>query len=630
MLIFLTTFLLALTGCQNGKKFESSESMISELIGTYAASDEHIGEYIIINDENIIKFNIDNIFPQINDEQFFKGNFHEENWNTFDLNALLSKQYVKVVTEPISTDVKNSSLSGLWIDKNGVLYSQKKKGYPLKKVLSECHYPTDEMKEKFEEYSKYLQDYERSLIIKEAENDFSDKQKSLDAVLSSATNVTSSKMESTASAKTIAECAFDSLHKVLKYPRTAELLKYSSEPLKDSYGRVLTGIVVKYQNGLGNYITNDIWVVLQSCSSSGKYTYKSGNHYVIQKSNYDDKLTQAVLMTANDWDKDPNYDTTKETPYLEAIQIAKDGNYESAIKKLETLNDYKKSESLINACKNYMYAEKYKKAVNLFAEEKYSEASVELSALMNNTDSAYWSDKATRVIFLCNIRNNTLPKDDVLPPKENIPNSENENNAENSSNTSSNSNTDNNNNFNHNNSNTNSSKNENNGSTSNSSNNGDNTTTSPCANGHKWIDATCSSPATCSVCRKTSGQPLGHDLYITKCTRCDYTDFSRLAKSYSDGAVTAYDSKTGEDYTVTNVKLSNSGIFSFHFNGKQYSLSVVQTNKKEGTSDLVVFDCYLDGKREPDTTFYIAPDYLNPRLEWERLDGCDLYIYVDV
>lgn len=152
----------------------------------------------------------------------------------------------------------------------------------------------------------------------------------------------------------------------------------------------------------------------------------------------------------------------------------------------------------------------------------------------------------------------------------------------------------------------------------------------PCANGHKWIDATCSSPATCSVCGKTSGQPLGHDLYITKCTRCDHTDFSRLAKSYSDGAVTAYDSKTGEDYTVTNVKLSNSGIFSFHFNGKQYSLSVVQTNKKEGTSDLVVFDCYLDGKREPDATFYIAPDYLNPRLEWTHLDGCDLYIYVDV
>lgn len=158
----------------------------------------------------------------------------------------------------------------------------------------------------------------------------------------------------------------------------------------------------------------------------------------------------------------------------------------------------------------------------------------------------------------------------------------------------------------------------------------DNENKDPCANGHKWVEATCSSPETCSVCGKTSGKPLGHDLYITKCTRCDYTDFSRLAKSYSDEAVTAYDSKTGEDYTVTNVKLSNSGIFSFNFNGKQYALSVVQTDKQEGTSGLVVFDCYIDGKIEPDATFYIAPDYLNPRLEWEHLDGCNLYIYVDV
>lgn len=170
----------------------------------------------------------------------------------------------------------------------------------------------------------------------------------------------------------------------------------------------------------------------------------------------------------------------------------------------------------------------------------------------------------------------------------------------------------------------------NSGNTSNSSNIEDNTEKDPCANGHKWVEATCSSPETCSVCGKTSGQPLGHDLYITKCTRCDYTDFSRLAKSYSDEAVTAYDSKTGEDYTVTNVKLSNSGIFSFNFNGKQYALSVVQTDKQEGTSGLVVFDCYIDGKIEPDATFYIAPDYLNPRLEWEHLDGCNLYIYVDV
>lgn len=117
-------------------------------------------------------------------------------------------------------------------------------------------------------------------------------------------------------------------------------------------------------------------------------------------------------------------------------------------------------------------------------------------------------------------------------------------------------------------------------------------------------------------------------MYITKCTRCGYTDFSSLARSYSDAAITAYDLTSGEDYTVTNVKLSNSGVFSFTFNGKSYYLSVVQTDKKV-TSGLAVFDCYIDGKREPDAIFYIAPDYLNPRLEWRDVDGCNLYIYVD-
>lgn len=43
----------------------------------------------------------------------------------------------------------------------------------------------------------------------------------------------------------------------------------------------------------------------------------------------------------NNWDEDPNSDSAKETPYLEAIQLAKDGKYESAIKKLEKLDGYK-------------------------------------------------------------------------------------------------------------------------------------------------------------------------------------------------------------------------------------------------------------------------------------------------
>ena len=48
----------------------------------------------------------------------------------------------------------------------------------------------------------------------------------------------------------------------------------------------------------------------------------------------------------SNWDEDPNSDSAKETPYLEAIQLAKDGKYESAIKKLEKLDGYKKSNEI--------------------------------------------------------------------------------------------------------------------------------------------------------------------------------------------------------------------------------------------------------------------------------------------
>lgn len=42
---------------------------------------------------------------------------------------------------------------------------------------------------------------------------------------------------------------------------------------------------------------------------------------------------------------------------------------------------------------------------------------------------------------------------------------------------------------------------------------------------HQWVDATCTSPKKCSVCGTTNGKPLGHNVSasnsgIPKCTRC--------------------------------------------------------------------------------------------------------------
>lgn len=141
------------------------------------------------------------------------------------------------------------------------------------------------------------------------------------------------------------------------------------------------------------------------------------------------------------------------------------------------------------------------------------------------------------------------------------------------------------------------------------------------AAGHSWVPATCTKPATCSVCNITSGEPTGHDVFVTKCRNCDYTDFSRFAKTYTD--VTAYDAKTGEHYDVQNVSISSSGVLSFSFHGQEYSLALVQTNR--GDSWLVVFDCYSNGELVSDATVEIDTSYYYPRLSWKDLDGCYLY-----
>ena len=157
-IVAVLVLLSALSGCQTGKKFDSPESMISEMIGTYSGSDEHSGERIVIDGINVTKFNIDHMFPEITDDNFFWENFPNENWETFDINALLGKTYIDITTASISANIKDSTISGLWVKKDGVLFSSQK-GYPLNKISSDSSYPTAEMLEKFEGYLQYLKEY---------------------------------------------------------------------------------------------------------------------------------------------------------------------------------------------------------------------------------------------------------------------------------------------------------------------------------------------------------------------------------------------------------------------------------------------------------------------------------------
>ena len=39
------------------------------------------------------------------------------------------------------------------------------------------------------------------------------------------------------------------------------------------------------------------------------------------------------------------------------------------------------------------------------------------------------------------------------------------------------------------------------------------------------------------------------------------------------------------------------------------------------------FDCYIDGKKEPDALVEVDTDYHIPRLEWNYLDGYNFYVF---
>lgn len=407
---------LMFTSCSNGKKFDSPEEMISELAGTYEGTGEHSGERVVITNDSIIKFNINNIYKTPKEQSFFEENYGTQDWNTFDLDTLLSKDYVSIVKEPVSADINNSSLSGLWVDKDGTVFSQREEGYELKKVSEETNFPTDEIKRRFDSYCKRLKEYEHSSVISNADIYVTQKKTALDTVLSSDEKAESQKC--TASAETVAKCAFESIKGIFDVDHTTfEIEDYSKSPQKDSYGRVLTYIKFKVSYKNNEPTSLSFIIVLQSCSPSGEYTYRKGKvngKTVINYLPYDffsdpDDIALSgiveVFLKANNWEVDPNADSAKESSYSEALELAKDGKYESAIKKLEKLDGYKKSNEISAACNECLLAEKYSSAISLFKEEKYDEAKSKLADFESNTDIEFWKTKADRAIYLCDYNN---------------------------------------------------------------------------------------------------------------------------------------------------------------------------------------------------------------------------------
>ena len=560
---------------------------------------------------------------------------------------------MSIVKEPVSADINNSSLSGLWVDKDGTVFSQREEGYELKKVSEETNFPTDEIKRRFDSYCKRLKEYEHSSVISNADIYVTQKKTALDTVLSSDEKAESQKC--TASAETVAKCAFESIKGGFGVNCTDFKLDDYIEPQRDSYGRVLTGIEYDDPKSFR-------WlVILQSCSPSGEYSYYKDKlyHFPYNVFNKPDNVLASELSVTflkdNNWEVDPNADSAKESSYSEALELAKDGKYESAIKKLEKLDGYKKSNEISAACNECLLAEKYSSAISLFKEEKYDEAKSKLADFESNTDVEFWKTKADRAIYLCDY-NNAASNPEQQPSSDS---STSDNESGNSSVATTKANT----------TSSVSKKNETDIKPAQSSSNSDteneepvesnpqtaqstnkkapdenkpsaaNTTKAttkapatekpvedPCANGHSWMPATCTRPATCSVCKKTSGKALSHEIDITKCINCDYTDFSLIAKTYND--ISSYDLVTGEEFDVKNFKISSSGILSFTFNGKKYSLKLVQkTYSFDNYDGMAQFDCYIDGKKEPDALVEVDADYHIPRLEWNYLDGYNFYVF---
>ena len=66
---------------------------------------------------------------------------------------------------------------------------------------------------------------------------------------------------------------------------------------------------------------------------------------------------------------------------------------------------------------------------------------------------------------------------------------------------------------------------------------------------HKWLDATCIEPKTCSLCNKTKGSALGHTTEAGICSRCGENFGTWKASNYVD----EFDNPTGKRFISTTV-----------------------------------------------------------------------------
>ena len=108
--------------------------------------------------------------------------------------------------------------------------------------------------------------------------------------------------------------------------------------------------------------------------------------------------------------------------------------------------------------------------------------------------------------------------------------------------------------------------------------------------GHSWVDATCTTPKTCSKCGATEGEALGHTTTSGKCERCGQMITLGLGSTFKfDGLIITI----GDSYSFAEVKNQ----FSEHYNASVIKLPVTVQNDTDKNRSLNMFSYKFFGPK---------------------------------
>jgi ankyrin repeat protein len=135
--------------------------------------------------------------------------------------------------------------------------------------------------------------------------------------------------------ETVIGCAQTLISENLKSPGSARWVK-SEVIAEDKYGRYLVDIVVDSQNSFGALLRDNFFVVLQSVSKDGKFTYLTFSPFIEYYPKYGKDSDMKLAKKINDWNKPKNNGANSDSETL--FDLTKNGSI-SEIKEFIYNND---------------------------------------------------------------------------------------------------------------------------------------------------------------------------------------------------------------------------------------------------------------------------------------------------